>query len=93
MKPVLFVTNYAPPARVGSFQALAEREGVEFALFGGRVHHGGKGSDPQELGPKGPGTKGSDPTPPWWTRPPNRATSTPSRSARAWKAPTRAGGA
>jgi glycosyltransferase involved in cell wall biosynthesis len=55
VKPVLFVTNYAPPARVGAFSALAEREGVEFALFGGRVHHGGvrplestplKGSDP-----------------------------------------------
>jgi glycosyltransferase involved in cell wall biosynthesis len=48
VKPVLFVTNYAPPARVGAFQALAERECVEFALFGGRVHHGGvgKGSDP-----------------------------------------------
>ena len=44
VKPVLFVTNYAPPARVGAFQALAEREGVEFALFGGRVHHGGGGA-------------------------------------------------
>jgi len=38
--PVLFVTNYVPPARVGAFAALAEREPVELALFGGRVHHG-----------------------------------------------------
>jgi glycosyltransferase involved in cell wall biosynthesis len=42
-RPVLFVTNYAPPARVGAFAALAEREDVEFALFGGRVHHGAPG--------------------------------------------------
>jgi glycosyltransferase involved in cell wall biosynthesis len=41
-RPVLFVTNYAPPARVGAFAALAESEGVEFALFGGRVRHGGR---------------------------------------------------
>jgi len=63
VKPVLFVTNYAPPARVGAFQALAEREGVEFALFGGRVHHGGVGSDPLVPGPLGPGSWGSDPFP------------------------------
>jgi glycosyltransferase involved in cell wall biosynthesis len=53
VKPVLFVTNYAPPARVGAFRALAEREDVEFALFGGRVHHGGVGSDPLGSGPLG----------------------------------------
>jgi glycosyltransferase involved in cell wall biosynthesis len=41
VKPLLFVTNYAPPARVGAFAALAEREPTEFALFGGRVHHAG----------------------------------------------------
>lgn len=40
-KPVLFVTGHAPPYRVGAFAALAEREDVEFALFGGRLQHGG----------------------------------------------------
>jgi glycosyltransferase involved in cell wall biosynthesis len=58
--PVLFTTNYAPPARVGAFRALAERENVEFALFGGRVHHGGV--RPLESDP----LKGSDPFP--WRR-------------------------
>jgi glycosyltransferase involved in cell wall biosynthesis len=41
MKPVLFVTNHAPPYRIGALQRLAECEDVEFALFGGRLHHGG----------------------------------------------------
>ncbi len=41
MKPVLFVTGHAPPYRVGAFARLAEREHVELALFGGRLHHGG----------------------------------------------------
>lgn len=41
MKPVLFVTGHAPPYRVGAFALLAERECVEFALFGGRLKHGG----------------------------------------------------
>jgi len=41
LKPVLFVTNHAPPARVRPFQLLHEREGVEFALFGGRTRHAG----------------------------------------------------
>jgi glycosyltransferase involved in cell wall biosynthesis len=49
MKPVLFVTNYVPPARVGAFAALAERVDVEFALFGGRVHHGAVGKEGDEL--------------------------------------------
>jgi glycosyltransferase involved in cell wall biosynthesis len=40
-KPVLFVTGHAPPYRVGAFERLAEREHVEFALFGGRLKHGG----------------------------------------------------
>jgi glycosyltransferase involved in cell wall biosynthesis len=40
MKPVLFVTGHAPPDRVGAFQALHEREGIELALFGGRSLHG-----------------------------------------------------
>lgn len=41
MNPVLFVTGHAPSYRVGAFQRLAEAEDVEFALFGGRLHHGG----------------------------------------------------
>jgi glycosyltransferase involved in cell wall biosynthesis len=41
MKPVLFVTNHAPPFRVGAFAALHEREDVLFALIGGDVRHGG----------------------------------------------------
>jgi glycosyltransferase involved in cell wall biosynthesis len=49
VKPVLFVTNYAPPARVGAFAALAELMPVRFALFGGRVRHGGLGRDPGDL--------------------------------------------
>lgn len=41
MKPVLFVTNYVPPAKQKAFAMLAEREEVEFAVFGGKTHHGG----------------------------------------------------
>ncbi len=44
MKPVLFVTNHAPPFRVGAFRALHEREGAVFALIGGDVRHGGGGT-------------------------------------------------
>jgi glycosyltransferase involved in cell wall biosynthesis len=40
MKPVLFVTNYVPPARIGAFAALAARTDVVFALYGGRLRHG-----------------------------------------------------
>jgi glycosyltransferase involved in cell wall biosynthesis len=47
-KPVLFVTGHAPSYRVGAFERLAERENVEFALFGGRLHHGGSAT-PHEL--------------------------------------------
>jgi glycosyltransferase involved in cell wall biosynthesis len=47
MKPVLFVTGHAPPYRVGAFQRLAESEDVEFALFGGRLHHGGGATAPE----------------------------------------------
>ncbi len=39
-RPVLFVTNHAPPARIPAFAALHERENVLFALFGGRIRHG-----------------------------------------------------
>jgi glycosyltransferase involved in cell wall biosynthesis len=49
-KPTLFVTNYAPPHRVGAFAALAERVDVEFALFGGRVRHGAVGREPRDPG-------------------------------------------
>jgi glycosyltransferase involved in cell wall biosynthesis len=41
VRPVLFVTGHAPFDRVGAFARLHEREGVEFALFGGRSQHGG----------------------------------------------------
>ncbi len=48
MRPVLFVTSHAPPDRVGAFQALHEREGIELALFGGRSLHGpGDGQSPR----------------------------------------------
>ena len=43
-RPVLFVTNHAPPHRVGAFAALHEREAVEFALIGGEARHGGGGT-------------------------------------------------
>jgi glycosyltransferase involved in cell wall biosynthesis len=39
-RPVLFVTGHAPLDRIGAFARLSEREGVEFALFGGRSQHG-----------------------------------------------------
>jgi glycosyltransferase involved in cell wall biosynthesis len=48
VKPVLFVTNHAPPFRVGAFAALHEREDVVFALIGGAVRHGG-GAGPGAL--------------------------------------------
>jgi glycosyltransferase involved in cell wall biosynthesis len=44
VKPVLFVTNHAPPFRVPAFAALHEREHVVFALVGGDVRHGGGGT-------------------------------------------------
>ena len=40
-RPVLFVTNHAPPFRVGAFRELHEREDAVFALIGGAVRHGG----------------------------------------------------
>lgn len=49
MKPVLFVTNHAPPFRIGAFKALHERENVHFALIGGDVRHGGGGTQQDEL--------------------------------------------
>lgn len=44
MKPVLFVTGHAPAYRVGALAHLHEREGIELALFGGRLQHGGAGN-------------------------------------------------
>ncbi len=44
MKPLLFVTNHAPPYRVGAFAALHAAEDVDFALVGGEVRHGGGGT-------------------------------------------------
>jgi len=41
VKPVLFVTGYAPAYRVGALAALHEREDIQVALFGGRSKHGG----------------------------------------------------
>ncbi len=46
VKPVLFVTNHAPPFRVGAFAKLHEREDVVFALIGGDVRHGGGAGGP-----------------------------------------------
>ncbi|HSZ14948.1 MAG TPA: glycosyltransferase family 4 protein [Solirubrobacteraceae bacterium] len=40
-KPVLFVTGHAPAYRVGALARLHELEGIELALFGGRLQHGG----------------------------------------------------
>ncbi len=48
-RPVLFVTNHAPPFRVGAFAALHEREDVVFALIGGDVRHGGGAGDDGHL--------------------------------------------
>ena len=48
-RPVLLVTNHAPPYRVGAFAALHEREDVEVALVGGDVRHGGGGTATDDL--------------------------------------------
>lgn len=41
MKPVLLVTNHAPPARTLPFARLHEAEDVLVALYGGKSRHGG----------------------------------------------------
>jgi glycosyltransferase involved in cell wall biosynthesis len=46
---VLFVTNHAPPYRVGAFAELHRREDVVFALVGGAVRHGGGGTREEAL--------------------------------------------
>jgi glycosyltransferase involved in cell wall biosynthesis len=48
-RPLLLVTNMVPPARVGAFAALAARERVCFALYGGRAHHAAAPVDQDEL--------------------------------------------
>jgi len=40
-RPVLFVTNYVPPARVKPFETLSKAQNVEFLLFGGKLQHAG----------------------------------------------------
>jgi glycosyltransferase involved in cell wall biosynthesis len=49
VKPVLFVTNHAPPFRAGAFARLHEREDVVFALIGGGVRHGGGAGEERNL--------------------------------------------
>jgi glycosyltransferase involved in cell wall biosynthesis len=49
VKPVLFVTNHAPPFRIPAFTALHERENVVFALIGGHIRHGGGGTTEHTL--------------------------------------------
>ncbi len=53
---VLFVTGHAPPDRRAAFRLLHEREDVEFALFGGRLAHGG----PPEPGAERPPEPGAE---------------------------------
>ncbi len=43
MKPVLFITGQVPAYRAQALERLHQREGIEVALFGGRLHHGGAG--------------------------------------------------
>ena len=38
-RPVLLVTNLVPQDRVASLRALHEREGLEVAIYDGRLHH------------------------------------------------------
>jgi glycosyltransferase involved in cell wall biosynthesis len=47
--PVLFVTGHAPRDRRVPFRLLHEHEDVEFALFGGRLAHGGPPEPGEEL--------------------------------------------
>jgi len=47
VRPVVFVTNHAPPDRVGAFAALHARTPIELVLFGGRSKHATAGvADP-----------------------------------------------
>lgn len=38
-RPVLLITNHVPPDRVGALQALDALEGLEVAIYDGRLHH------------------------------------------------------
>jgi glycosyltransferase involved in cell wall biosynthesis len=51
LKPVLLVTSHAPPDREPAFAALDAREGVELALFGGRLRHGAPPPEPKGARP------------------------------------------
>jgi glycosyltransferase involved in cell wall biosynthesis len=46
VKPVLFITGHVPADRVGAFEHLHERVGIELALFGGPHQHGAPPADP-----------------------------------------------
>jgi glycosyltransferase involved in cell wall biosynthesis len=48
-RPVLFVTNHAPPVRAAGLAALHAREEIEVVLFGGRMEHGAVGAAPLEV--------------------------------------------
>ena len=56
-RPVLFVTNHAPPFRVGAFAKLHEREDVTFALVGGDVRHGGGAGEEHRCVPGAAGAR------------------------------------
>ncbi len=46
-RPLLLVTNQVPPDRIGALKALDEREGLEVAIYDGRLHHATAGvADP-----------------------------------------------
>lgn len=44
-RPVLFVTGHAPPYRHEGLALLHEMQGIELALFGGRMLHGPRGTE------------------------------------------------
>lgn len=44
-RPVLLVTNLVPPDRIASLRALHELEGLEVAIYDGRLHHATAGVD------------------------------------------------
>jgi glycosyltransferase involved in cell wall biosynthesis len=46
MRPVLFVTGHVAPGRIGAFERLHERVGIELALYGGPHQHGAPPVEP-----------------------------------------------
>jgi glycosyltransferase involved in cell wall biosynthesis len=38
-RPVLLVTGHVPPDRVGAMRSLHESQGIEIAIYDGRLHH------------------------------------------------------